>query len=37
MGKGSSYEVVRHENHEVFIFELSFEWSRDDHTTGMVV
>ncbi len=36
MGKGS-YEIVRHENHEIFIFELSLEWSRDDHMIKMVL
>ncbi len=36
MGKWSNYEIVRHENHEVVIFKLSLEWSRDDHTIGMV-
>ncbi len=29
-------EIVRLEN-EVIIFKLSLEWSRDDHTTRMVV
>jgi hypothetical protein len=41
MGKGSSYkrssyEIVRLEN-EVIIFELSLEWSKDNHVTKMVV
>jgi hypothetical protein len=35
-GKGSSYEVIRLEN-EVVISELFLEWSKDDHTTKMVV
>jgi hypothetical protein len=29
-------KVVRLQN-EVVIFELSLEWSRGDHTTGMVM
>jgi hypothetical protein len=36
IGKGSSYEIVRFEN-EVVICELSLEWSKDDHTTRMVM
>jgi hypothetical protein len=44
IGKGSSYkkklwknyEVVRFEN-EVVIYELTLEWSKDDHTTKMVM
>jgi len=41
IGKGISYkernyEIVRLEN-EVIIFELFFEWSKDDHTIGIVM
>jgi hypothetical protein len=32
----SSYEVVKLEN-EVVISKLSLEWSKDDHTTKMVM
>jgi hypothetical protein len=34
--KGSSYEIVRLEN-EVIIFELSLEWSKDNHMIEMIV
>jgi hypothetical protein len=32
----SNYEIVKLEN-EVFIFELSLEWSRDDHKIRVVL
>jgi hypothetical protein len=34
--KEKNYEILKLEN-EVIIFKLSLEWSRDDHTTRMVL
>jgi len=36
MRKGSNYEIIKLEN-EIIVFEFSLEWSRDDHTTRMIM